>query len=131
MDDLYWRVHNLLDWLRDAKVRVESALSSARGSARGWAPRELESAEKKYQDASTQMQAGDLSAAVDSMRSAGLIAVRLPLLRDDMDKRRAGVPLADRPLLPGTTTRFRVAVPGFSLPPPTASSLASEFASRR
>jgi len=101
MSDLYETVRGLLSWLRDARVRVESAIAAAQAlDASRWAPTEVKNAEQKYHDALTQMQAGDLKAAVDSMKGAGQIALRLPLLQDKMDTSNASVPRAGRPTLP-------------------------------
>jgi hypothetical protein len=60
----------------------------------------MKNAEQKYHDALTQMQAGDLKVATESMTTAGQVALRLPLLQDRMDKREASVPSAGRPPLP-------------------------------
>ena len=93
MSDLYETVRGLSNWLRDAQIRVESAIGAAQAlDAPSWAPAEMKNAEQKYHDALTQMQAGDLKAAIDSMKAAGQIALRLPLLQDKMDKRGASVP---------------------------------------
>ncbi|HET6487781.1 MAG TPA: hypothetical protein VFH83_15245, partial [Spirochaetia bacterium] len=93
MSDLYERVHGLSIWLRDARIRVGNAISDARAlDAPRWAPADMQDAEQKYHDALTRMQAGDLTAAVDSMRAAGQIAARLPLLKDRIDKPGAGTP---------------------------------------
>jgi hypothetical protein len=101
MSDLYEAVRGLVKWLRDAKVRVESALSAAEAlDALRWAPSEMKDAEQKYHDALTQMQAGDLKSASDSMKAAGQITLRLSFLRGQMDKDEAGVALAGRPTLP-------------------------------
>ena len=52
MGSLYEMTRGLLDWLRDAQIRVESALSAARSlDAPRWAPTEMRNAEQKYQDA--------------------------------------------------------------------------------
>jgi len=118
MSDLYERVDGLLRWLRDAQIRTESALSIARAqNASVWAPAEMKDADQKYRDALAQMQADDLSAAVDSMKAAGLIAVRLPLLRDKMDKREPSVPLAGGPVAPRHDNETQGPNPGFQLPP--------------
>jgi hypothetical protein len=98
MSYLYETTRSLLDWLRDTQIRVEGALGAARSmDAPKWAPTEMRNAEQKYQDALAQKQAGDLRAAADSMKAAGQIALRLPFLRDEMDKRGTSVPLASRP----------------------------------
>ena len=113
MGDLYERVDSLLNWLREAQIRVESAISAAQAlDAPVWAPAEMKNAEQKYHDALAQMQADDLNAAVDSMKAAGLIAVRLPLLRDEMDTRRAGAPVAPR-----HDNEIQGPSPGFQPPP--------------
>ena len=118
MGDLYERVQGLLGWLRDARLRVGSDISAARAlDAQLWAPTELANAEKKYQDAMTQMQAGDLQTAVDSMRAAGVIAVRLPLLRSQVDTRGAGIPLTGRPAAPGNDNKIQGPRPELQPPP--------------
>jgi hypothetical protein len=101
MSNLYETSRSLLDWLRDAQIRVESAIGAARSlDAPKWAPTEMKNAEQKYQDALAQKQAGDLRAAADSMKAAGQIALRLPFLRNEMDKSGTSVPLAGRPTPP-------------------------------
>ena len=98
MSNLYETTRSLLDWLRDAQIRVESAIGAARSlDAPRWAPTQMRNAEQEYQAALAQKQAGDLRAAADSMNAAALIALRLPFLRDEMDKRGTNVPLASRP----------------------------------
>jgi hypothetical protein len=126
MSDLYERVDGLLRWLRDAQIRTENAINTARAlDAPVWAPAEMKNAEQKYRDALTQIQADDLSAAVDSMKAAGLIAVRLPLLRDKMDKRGASVPLAGGPVAPLHDNEIQGPNPAFQ-PPPAGSLLAGQ-----
>jgi hypothetical protein len=101
MSDLYETVRGLLNWLKDARIGVANALSAAQAlDASRWAPAEMKNAEQKYHDALTQMQAGDLNAAMSSMKAAGQIALRLPLLQDKMDKREVNVPGAGSPTLP-------------------------------
>ena len=120
MSDLYETTRSLLDWLRDAQIRVESAIGAARSlDAPKWAPTEMRNAEQRYQDALAQKQAGDLRAAVDSMKAAGQIALRLPFLRDEMDKRGTSVPLASRPAPPERDKEMRSPNPVVQ-PPPAA-----------
>jgi hypothetical protein len=120
MSNLYEAIRSLLDWLRDAQIRVESAIGAARSlDAPTWAPTEMRNAEQKYQDALAQKQAGDLRAAADSMKAAGQIALRLPFLRAEMDKRGSSVPLASRPAPLERDKEIRNADPGV-LPPPAS-----------
>ena len=101
MSDLYETVRGLLSWLREAQIRVQNDIGSAQAlDGPKWAPTEMENAEQKYHDAVTQMQAGNLNAAIDSMKAAGQIALRLHILQDTMDKRGARVPLAAMPAPP-------------------------------
>ncbi len=103
MDELYETVRSLLNWLREAQIRVENAIGADQVlDAPRWAPTEMKNAEQKYHDALTQMQAGDLEAAIDSMKAAGQIALRLHFQNNQgtMDKSGASVPLAGRPTLP-------------------------------
>ena len=101
MSDLYETVRGLLSWLREAQIRVQNDIGSAQAlDGPRWAPTEMENAEQKYHDAVTQMQAGNLNAAIDSMKAAGQIALRLHILQDTMDKRGARVPLAAMPAPP-------------------------------
>ncbi len=126
MSELYETVRGLRDWLKDARVRVENAMSAAQSlDAQRWAPAEMKNAEQKYHDALTQMQAGDLKAAVDSMKAAGQIALRLPLLQDKMDKREASVPLAGSPTPPESDKELRGPAPDVQ-PPATARSLSGQ-----
>jgi hypothetical protein len=72
MSNLYETTRSLLDWLRDAQIRVEGAIGAARSlDAPRWAPAEMRDAEQKYQAALAQKQAGDLRVAADSMKAAG------------------------------------------------------------
>jgi hypothetical protein len=113
MSDLYETIRGLLDWLRDAQIRVESAIGDARSlDAPTWAPAEMRNAEQKYHDALAQKQAGDLRAAADSMEAAGQIALRLPFLRKEMDKRGTSVPLASRATSPEPDKEVRGPNPG-------------------
>ena len=108
MSDLYDNVRGLLNWLRDARVRVENALVAAQAiDAPRWAPTEMKDAQQKYRDALSQMQAGDLKAAIDSMKTAGQIALRLPYLQNKMDKREASVPPASRQALQDPPVAFQ------------------------
>jgi hypothetical protein len=101
MSDLYETVRGLLNWLREARISVGNALGAAQAlDAPKWAPAEMKDAEQKYRDALTQMQAGDLNAAMSSMKAAGQIALRLPLLQDKMEKREVNVPGTGSPTLP-------------------------------
>ncbi len=126
MSELNERVRGLRDWLKDARVRVENAMSAAQSlDAQRWAPAEMKNAEQKYHDALTQMQAGDLKAAVDSMKAAGQIALRLPLLQDKMDKREASVPPAGSPTPPESDKDFQGPAPDVQ-PPATARSLSGQ-----
>jgi hypothetical protein len=99
MSDLYETVRGILSWLREARISVGKAISAAQAlDASQWAPAEMNKAEQAYRDALAHMQAGDLNAAMDSMKAAGQIALRLPFLQDRMDTRQASVPLAGMPL---------------------------------
>jgi hypothetical protein len=98
MSDLYETVRGLRNWLKDAQFRMESAINTAQMlEASRQAPAEMKDAEQKYHDALTLMQAGDLKAAVESMKAAGQIALRLRVVQDMLDKRTAGVPPAGKP----------------------------------
>jgi hypothetical protein len=120
MSELYETVRSLLNWLRDAQIRVESALGAAQVlDAPKWAPTEMKDAEQKYHDALTQKQSGDLKAAIDSMTAAGEIAVRLPFLQGKMDKRETSVPLAGRPTPPEYDRKIQG--PDLRIQPPSAS----------
>ncbi|HTP58876.1 MAG TPA: hypothetical protein VMM82_08160, partial [Spirochaetia bacterium] len=93
MTDLYDTVHGILDWLKDAQIRVQNAIDAAQAlDALQWAPAAMRDAEGKYHDALAQMQAGNLKAAVDSMKAAGQIALNMPYLKDTMDRRGARAP---------------------------------------
>jgi len=119
MSDLYETVRGLSNWLRDAQIRVENALGAAQVlDAPNWAPTEMKNAEQKYHDALTEKQAGDLKAAIDSMKAAGQIALMLPLLQDKMDKRGASVPLAGSPTAPEYDEEIHGPNPGFQPPSP-------------
>jgi hypothetical protein len=119
MNDLYETVRSLLNWLSDTQVRVESAIGAAQVlDASRWAPTEMKNAQQKYHDALTQMQAGDLKAAIDSMKAAGQIALRLRPLQDKMDKRGPSVPLVGRPTLSVHDKEIQGPDPGFQ--PPSA-----------
>jgi hypothetical protein len=119
MSDLYETVRSFWNWLRDAQIRVENAIGAAQMlDAPRWAPTEMKNAEQKYHDALTQMQAGDLKAAIDSMKAAGQIALRLPFLQGKTDKRGASVPLAGRPTLPEYDKEIQGPNRGFQ--PPSA-----------
>ena len=124
MSNLYETVRGLSNWLRDARVRVESALSAARElDAPRWAPAEMKNAEQKYRDALAQMEAGDLKAAVDSMTAAGQIAVRLPLLRQLLGKREEGAPVAAQPAIPERNPEVQGPNPGLQPPAGDTSSV--------
>jgi hypothetical protein len=120
MSNLYDTVQSLSSWLRDARIRVESAIGAAQGlDAPKWAPTEMKDAEQKYHDALTEMQAGDLKAAIESMKAAGQIALRLPFLQARMDKREASVPTAGGPTFPNYDKEIQGPNPGL-LPPSSA-----------
>ena len=101
MSDLYDTVHGLLGWLADARIRVGNDIEASRAlGAAKWAPAEMGKAEQEYHDALAQMQAGDLTAAVDSMRSAAHIALSLPFLQNLAAQRETTAPLAGPSGLP-------------------------------
>ncbi len=117
MSDLYETVNGFLNWLRDARIRVERALRAAQAlDAPQWAPTEMKNAEQKYHDALTQMQTGNLKAAIDLMRTAGQIALRLHVVQDKTGIREASVPLAPRPTLPEHGKEIQGSNPGFQPP---------------
>ena len=115
MSDLYERIRALLSWLRDAQIRMESAIGAAQAlDAVRWAPTEMKNAEQKYHDALAQLQAGDLKAAADSMEAAGQIALRLQLLQHKRSEGNvASVPLASRPFDPQHDKEIKGPNPGF------------------
>ena len=133
MSDLYERVDGLLRWLRDAQIRVESAINTARAlDAPVWAPAEMKNAEQKYQrcpdaDAGRRFErSGRFNEGRGSDRRQAAAA-------PGRDGQARGERATGRraSCSPGTTTRFRVPTPGFSPRLPVASSLASGFVSRR
>jgi hypothetical protein len=125
MSGLYETVRSLLNWLRDAQIRVEGAIGAARVlDAPRWAPAEMKNAEQKYHDALTQMQAGDLKEAIDSMKAAGQIALRLQILHEKME-RRTIMSLAGKPTLPEHDKPVQGPNPGFQ-PPSANNPLPSE-----
>ncbi len=140
MSDLYDTVRGLSDWLKDARTRVLSALDAAQAiDAQKWAPAEMKNAQEKYHDALTQMQAGDLKAAIDSMKAAGQIALRLPFLQDKTGAHvaslppsglpragmaPAGIPPAGMPALPEDDKE--IPGPNSRLPPSAAGSLSGQ-----
>jgi len=113
MSDLYERVRGQLSWLRDARVRVQNDISAAQAlDAPKWAPTEIKNAEQRYHDALTQMQTGNLNAAIDSMKAAGQIALRVRFLQDRMDKPGASLPPAGMPTPPEDDQEVHAHPPG-------------------
>ncbi len=126
MSELYETVRGISSWLREARISVGKAISAAQAlDASKWAPAEMNKAEQAYRDALAHMQAGDLNAAMDSMKAAYQIALRLPLLQDKMDTRQASLPLAGMPTPPESDKELRGPTPAVQ-PPVAARSLSGQ-----
>jgi len=115
MEELHDRVLGLQGWIRDAVVRVQNGLEAARGlGAPTWAPTLMQQAEQELADAQAQVKSGDLDAAANSLKAAGVIANRLPLLKDQVDRRAGIAGAAPTAATPGAGI---VAAPVDHLPP--------------
>ena len=112
MEELHDRVLGLQGWIKDAVARVQNGLETARGlGAPTWAPELMQQAEQGLADAQAQVKAGDLDAAANSLKAAGVIATRLPLLKDQMDRRSgvAGAAPIAAPIAAGPASGERLA----------------------
>ena len=133
MSDLYERVDGLLDWLRDAQIRMESAHQRRPGARRAamgaHGDEECRTEVSRCPDADAGRRF-ERSGRFDEGRRSDRRQAAPPPGQDGQARveratgRRASC-------FPGTTTRFRVPTPGFSPRLPAASSLASGFGSRR
>jgi hypothetical protein len=90
----------------------------------------MDNAEREYQEALARMQAGDLKGAIESIKAAGRVALRLQFLYDDMMRASPRAPAVAAPALPepGKVKKEAQAAGPAAQPPAVESSLPGQLA---